>query len=100
MIDKAIDIAGATLIGVAFSALAFAPESNVRTDCDYWRNAFERGDLLNVINKPLRVAPYHARWWGHEGVFACREVEKLQSESFYGFIALATDHVLENYNAK
>lgn len=98
MIGKAIDFAGAALIGAAFSGLAFAPESDVRTDCDYWRKAFERGNLLNVLNKPLRVAPYHARWWGHEGVFACEEVPKMQSESFYGFIALAIEEILEKAN--
>ena len=95
MICKAIDFAGAALIGAAFSGLAFAPETGVSTDCEYFRKAFERGELLSVLNKPLRVAPYHARWWGHEGEFACKETPKMQSESFYGFIALAAEHLIE-----
>ena len=95
MLGKAIDFAGAALIGAAFSGLAFAPESSVRTDCEYWRKAFERGELLNVIEKPLRVAPYHARWWDHQGEFACKEIDKMQSESFYGFIALLAEQIIE-----
>lgn len=95
MIGRAIDFAGAALIGAAFSGLAFAPESGVNTDCECFRKAFERGELLNVLNKPLRVAPYHARRWGHEGEFACKERPKMQSESFYGFIALAAEYLIE-----
>lgn len=101
MIGKAIDFSGAALIGAAFSGLAYAPESGVVTDCDYWRKAHERGTLLNVIGQPLRVAPYHARWWGHEGEYACREVPAIKSQSFHGFIALLVEQTIEERtNAK
>lgn len=94
---KAADAIAAIIIGAAFSSLAYAPESEVRTDCEYWAKAFQNGSLLNVINKPLRVAPYYAKWWEHEGVFACHEVEKLKSESFYGFIEIAVEYIIEEY---
>ncbi len=82
-------------MGCVMSFHCLAPASAIIEDCNQLQIQVITGQMRNVINNPVRVPPYYAKHWGHEGVFACVDKARLPSESFQGFLSELISGILD-----